>query len=54
VVPVVYTLLARWAGAPKPVQEAERGEVVRPHPAPAPTGLPAGALPTTRGASPSP
>jgi len=56
VVPVVYTLLARWAGAPKPVTVAEEhgGEVVRARPAPAPAGLPAGAMPTVRGASPSP
>lgn len=52
VVPVVYTLLARWAGAPKPVTD-ETGEAVRPaRPRQAP--VPAGATASVRGASAAP
>ncbi len=52
VVPVVYTLLARWAGAPKLVT-AETGEATRPaRPQQAP--VPAGASASVRGASASP
>jgi multidrug efflux pump len=52
VVPVVYTLLARWAGAPKPVTEAE--ETAAPRPIPATVPAPLGAASATRGASPAP
>jgi multidrug efflux pump len=51
VVPVVYTLLARWAGAPKRVHEEAGVEASRREPAP--EVVPAGAVPATRGASSS-
>ena len=51
VVPVVYTLLARWAGAPRPVTEEEGSAAPRPIPAAVPAPL--GAASATRSASPA-
>ncbi|HEY2953779.1 MAG TPA: efflux RND transporter permease subunit [Candidatus Eisenbacteria bacterium] len=52
VVPVVYTLLARWAGAPKPV--TVEGEIAEPRAMPAPAPAPVGATAHARGVTPAP
>jgi multidrug efflux pump len=51
VVPVVYTMMARWAGAPRLVAASAESGLV-PQTATAP--LPAGATASVRGASPAP
>ena len=53
VVPVVYTLLARRAGAPRRVAAVADAEA-QPRAHPAPAIVPAGAVPAARGASPAP
>ena len=52
VVPVVYTLLAGWAGEPKRVTEEAGAQGSRREPA-SPV-MPAGAVTATRGMNPSP